>query len=112
MIRCVPKANTSRRPARVRPEAVAVPPSAKEPAATDPDATPSPSISAEALVGRYKRLGEALERLAPSQPDQAVPLRRRYFAIPLADALRRPALRAEVADAIAALERLVAALPR
>jgi hypothetical protein len=68
--------------------------------------------SAEQLVARYRKLAQALDALAARDLEAAAPLRQRYFAIPLSDALRRPALRTEVAAAMAALEASVARASR
>jgi hypothetical protein len=65
--------------------------------------------SAADLVARYRRLGEQIDVLARRDAAAAAPLRGRYFAIPLADAMRRPEMRREIAASIAELERRVAA---
>jgi eukaryotic-like serine/threonine-protein kinase len=77
-----------------------------------PDAGPvknQAEPTAEVLVARFKKLGQWIDALARRDAAVAAPLRQRYFAIPVADAMRRPEMRREVAAAIAALDRAVAA---
>jgi hypothetical protein len=81
---------------------------AREPASAT-GSTPIPAIDGDRLVTAYKALGARIDALVRHDPDAAAQLRQRYFRIPIADALRRPAMRAEVAAAIAAVERDIAA---
>lgn len=57
------------------------------------------AVTAQQLSAAYAALGRSLEALESEQGAQrAAPLRKRYFDLPLADALRRP----ELADAVMA----------
>jgi hypothetical protein len=75
------------------------------------DPTPPP-IATDRLVARYRALGARIDVLERTAPEAAAGLRKRYFAIPLADAIRRPEMRAEIVESIAALERKVGAAER
>jgi protein kinase-like protein len=69
-----------------------------------PAAPAPPSI--DTLTRAYRGLGKALDDLVRDKGEQvAAPLRKRYFSIPYADAVRNPAVRAEVADRLEALRR-------
>jgi hypothetical protein len=72
-----------------------------------PDTTPPPvgEITAKSFTDYYRQVGSALERLRQQKgEDAAAPFRKRYFDIPLNDALRTPALRADAIKKLAKLE--------
>lgn len=81
-------AREPRREAKTRPE----------PAAAE--------ISVETVSALYKRVGAAVQKLEKAtDATTARPYRERYFGIPIADAIRSPALRAEIVARLKKLER-------
>jgi eukaryotic-like serine/threonine-protein kinase len=74
-----------------------------------PDAAPARTIDRRSLTARYTAVGRALEALVRDKGEgAAVALKRRYLAVPYADALGNPALRAQVEHDLAALAADVA----
>jgi eukaryotic-like serine/threonine-protein kinase len=73
----------------------------------DQAAPPEPEvISAETVSALYTRVGGALQALEKSTDDAtARPFKDRYFSIPISDAIRSPALRAEIVARLKKLER-------
>ncbi len=91
------------------------PPVEKPPVEKPPvePAPPTGEVTAKGFTNYYKQVGSALERLRQQKgEDAAAPFRVRYFAIPLNDALRTPALRVDAMKKLGALEHDIRAALR
>jgi hypothetical protein len=108
-----PERRPERRPER-KPERV-VPP--KPPAEVKPppaEVKPPPAepagVTVAQLRARYTAVGVAVNRLEREKGKEvAAPFARRYFGIPVGDALRKPGLRREVMQKLDRLDRDIAA---
>ena len=111
----VPAKDRGKKPVVKPKQPVATAPTPKPPDPTPvpppkpPDATVAPpdgEITAKSFTDYYRQVGNALEKLRQVKgEDAAAPFRKRYFAIPLNDALRTPALRADAVKKLTSLER-------
>ncbi len=71
-----------------------------------PVVEPPGALTPKSITDYYTKVGTALEQLSQKKgKDAAEPFRKRYFAIPLNDALRTPGLRADTMKKLGALER-------
>jgi len=94
------------RPQRAAPTSRPARRLAKTPAKPVTAKAPAKPITAQQLGAAYADLGRSLEALESEQGAQrAAPLRKRYFDLPLADALRRPELADGVMSKIRGLAR-------
>jgi hypothetical protein len=99
-----PKPTPSPKPTPPKPAPVETPtPAVATPAEPAPR---EPSALTGSLSQRYRTIGRKIDDLVHSHGESvAAPLKRRYLAIPIADAIRNPALGNEVSAQLTALNR-------
>jgi hypothetical protein len=101
--RPTPRPTPGKAPDRPAPEPAK--PEPEKPAAPEP-AKPAIAELTGSLSQRYRAVGRRLDALVQARGESAAaPLKRRYLAIPYADAIRNPALASQVDAQLSALHR-------